>query len=171
VEPTHSQTCNGAYRGPTQQAFYETHELAFRTLVSYVTSSVCRLGSACLALAEGLVGLESQSGVVRAEPPRVRVGRGNDYCVAKKLGVHRRIVRGAIGNALPRLRKKAKRRRWKMDAAAAFVDAILEAARKAPRKQRHTAQRIWQRISALLECQIGNEPSGRTCSNGKLSWG
>jgi hypothetical protein len=30
--------------------------------------------------------------------------------------------------------------------AIAFIDAILEADRKAPRKQRHTAHRIWQRI-------------------------
>ena len=28
----------------------------------------------------------------------------------------------------------------------AFVDSILEADRKAPRKQRHTARRIWQRL-------------------------
>ena len=27
-----------------------------------------------------------------------------------------------------------------------FIDAILEADRRAPRKQRHTAHRIWQRI-------------------------
>jgi hypothetical protein len=33
-----------------------------------------------------------------------------------------------------------------MVAAVAFIDGILEADRKAPRKQRHTAHRIWQRI-------------------------
>jgi len=31
-----------------------------------------------------------------------------------------------------------------------FIDAILEADRKAPRKQRHTAHRIWQRILSEL---------------------
>ena len=31
-----------------------------------------------------------------------------------------------------------------------FIDAILEADRNAPRKQRHTAHRIWQRIVAEL---------------------
>ena len=76
--------------------------------------------------------------------------------VAKKLGVHRRMVREAIGNALPKPRKPTQRRRWKMDAAADFVDAILEADRKAPRKQRHTAHRIWERMrQELPACQIG----------------
>lgn len=83
-------------------------------------------------------------------------GVGTIAGVAKKLGVHRRMVREAIGNALPKPRKKTERRRWKMQAAAAFVDGILEADRKAPRKQRHTAHRIWERIGHELPgCQIG----------------
>src|SRR5260370_31280356 len=41
-------------------------------------------------------------------------------------------------------------------AALDFVDAVLEADRKAPRKQRHTAHRIWQRIQhELPDCKIG----------------
>jgi hypothetical protein len=62
--------------------------------------------------------------------------------------VHRRMVREAIGSALPRPRKKTERPRWKMQAAVDFVDAILEADRRAPRKQRHTAHRIW---AAMIE--------------------
>ena len=65
---------------------------------------------------------------------------------AKKLGVHRRMVREAIHSALPAPRKKTERPRWKIGAAVEFVDAILEADRKAPRTQRHTAHRIWVRI-------------------------
>jgi hypothetical protein len=38
------------------------------------------------------------------------------------------------------------RERPKLGLAIAFVDAVLEADRKAPRKQRHTARRIWCRI-------------------------
>ncbi len=83
-------------------------------------------------------------------------GVGTIAAVAKKLGVHRRTVREAIGSALPKPRKKTKRRRWKMEAATSFVDAILEGDRKAPRKQRHTAHRIWGRIrEELPDCQIG----------------
>jgi hypothetical protein len=67
-----------------------------------------------------------------------------------KLGVHRRMVREAIGSALPKPRKKAEWRRWKMHATADFVDGILEADRNALRKQRHTAHRIWERIRAEM---------------------
>ena len=75
-------------------------------------------------------------------------GVGTIAGVAQKLGVHRRMVREAIGNAMPKPRKKTERPRWKLKAAVEFVDAVLEADRKAPRKQRHTAHRIWQRIRA-----------------------
>ncbi len=82
-------------------------------------------------------------------------GVGTIVGVAKKLGVHRRMVREAIGSALPSPRKRTQRPRWKLKAAVEFVDAILEADRKAPRKQRHTAHRIWSRIqSELPDCKI-----------------
>ena len=68
--------------------------------------------------------------------------------VARKLGVHRRMVREAVRSAVPARRKKTERPHVKMAPAAAFIDAILEADRKAPRKQRHTAKRIWDRIRA-----------------------
>jgi hypothetical protein len=56
---------------------------------------------------------------------------------------------------MPRPRKKTERPRFKLVAAVAFIDAILEADRKAPRKQRHTARRIWDRIQTeLAGCQI-----------------
>ena len=83
-------------------------------------------------------------------------GVGTIAGVAKKLGVHRRMVREAIGSALPRPRKKTERPRWKLKAAVDFIDAILGVDRKAPRKQRHTAHRVWERIQIELpECRIG----------------
>jgi transposase len=82
-------------------------------------------------------------------------GVGTIAGVAKKLNVHRRMVREAIGSALPVPRKKVERPRWKMTAAIAFVDQILETDKKAPRKQRHTAHRIWERIRREMpHCQI-----------------
>src|ERR1700728_2217094 len=82
-------------------------------------------------------------------------GVGTIAGVAQKVGVHRRMVREAIGSALPKPRKKTERPRFKLGEAVPFIDAILEADRKAPRKQRHTARRIWQRIQEELPgCKI-----------------
>lgn len=45
--------------------------------------------------------------------------------------------------------------RVKMGPAIGFIDAILEADCQAPRKQRHTAHRIWQRVRAEVEgCEV-----------------
>ena len=73
-------------------------------------------------------------------------GAGTIKGVAKKLGVHRRMVREALASAMPAERKVPERERSKLAAAIPFIDAILEADRKAPRKQRHTAHRIWTRL-------------------------
>jgi len=83
-------------------------------------------------------------------------GVGTIAGVSKKFGVHRRMVREAVGSAIPQLRKKTKRRRFKLAPVAGFIDQILESDRKAPRKQRHTAYRIWKRICAEL-------PENRVC--------
>lgn len=73
-------------------------------------------------------------------------GVGTIKGVARKFGVHRRMVREAIANAVPPARKKATRARPKLGPATEFIDGILESDRKAPRKQRHTAHRIWVRL-------------------------
>ena len=73
-------------------------------------------------------------------------GAGTIVGVARKLGVHRRMVREAVRSATPARRKKTERPHLKIAPAASFIDAVLEADRKAPRKQRHTAKRIWERI-------------------------
>lgn len=73
-------------------------------------------------------------------------GVGTIKGVARKLGVHRRMVREAIANAVPPARKRPVRARPKLGPATEFIDGILESDRKAPRKQRHTAHRIWVRL-------------------------
>jgi transposase len=77
-------------------------------------------------------------------------GGGTIRGIAKKLGIHRRMVREAVLSAVPAERKTPVRERPKLEPAKAFVEAILEADRKAPRKQRHTAHRIWCRIRAEM---------------------
>src|SRR6266516_3398016 len=73
-------------------------------------------------------------------------GGGTIRAVARKLGVHRREVRKALASAMPPERKIPERERPKLAAAIPFIEATLEADRKAPRKQRHTAHRIWTRL-------------------------
>jgi transposase len=73
-------------------------------------------------------------------------GVGTIKGVARKLGVHRRMVREALASAVPRERKKAVRKRPKIEQARSFIEAILESDKRAPRKQKHTAHRIWCRL-------------------------
>jgi transposase len=77
-------------------------------------------------------------------------GLGTVKGVARKFGVHRRLVRQALASALPPERGYRVRTRPALAPVASFVDAIIEADAKAPRKQRHTARRIHQRILAEL---------------------
>ncbi len=66
--------------------------------------------------------------------------------LAQHFGVHRRMIRQALGCALPPERKRPLRERPKWQQVHAFIDGILEADRQAPRKQRHTSHRIHERI-------------------------
>jgi transposase len=63
--------------------------------------------------------------------------------------VHRRTVRQALDSAVPPPRKSYPQRpRPAIDAYAAVIDAWLLADGQVPRKQRHTARRVWQRLVA-----------------------
>jgi transposase len=67
--------------------------------------------------------------------------------LARRHGVHRRAVRQALASSLPPPRKQPEGRPApKLGPYRALIDEWLLADREAPRKQRHTAMRIWQRL-------------------------
>jgi transposase len=78
-----------------------------------------------------------------------RLGQLSIRELAERHGVHRRTVRQALESAVPPPRKEyARRPRPALDAWVAVIDGWLLADRQAPRKQRHTARRVWQRLVA-----------------------
>jgi transposase len=67
--------------------------------------------------------------------------------LAERHGVHRRAVRAALLSPLPPAKRApVGRPAPELGPYRALIDSWLEAAREAPRKQRHTAKRIWQRL-------------------------
>ena len=88
-------------------------------------------------------------------------GIGTIQGVARKLGVHRRLVREALNGAVPVMKVAPPRARPRIEPVAAFIDAILEADRQAPRKQRHTAHRIYERLKQERPGFLAAEPTVR----------
>lgn len=73
-------------------------------------------------------------------------GIGTIAGVARQLGVHRRVVRQALQSAWPPERQHPVRSCPRLAPVRPLIDAMLEQDRQAPRKQRHTAHRIYRRL-------------------------
>ncbi|MGW3730611.1 IS21 family transposase [Streptomyces sp. NPDC000851] len=66
--------------------------------------------------------------------------------LARKYDVHRRTVREALSSAWPAPRRKPPPRSSRLDPFKPAVDQMLKADLDAPRKQRHTVKRIYDRL-------------------------
>jgi transposase len=66
--------------------------------------------------------------------------------LARRFSTHRRTVREALESATPRPRKAVTRSASELGRFKPIIDGWLEADREVPRKQRHTARRVWQRL-------------------------
>jgi transposase len=77
------------------------------------------------------------------------------------------MVRQAIAGALPPRHRYPARAKPKLGAVLAFIDGVLDEDRRAPRKQRHTARRIYRRIltefpaAAVAESTVRNHVRAR----------
>ena len=92
-------------------------------------------------------------------------GVGTVKGVARKLGVHRRLVREALEDAVPRPKRTPDRPKPALGPLIEFIDGILIADRKAPRKQRHTAHRIYRRLKEAMPEHCVSESSVRRYVN------
>jgi len=96
-----------------------------------------------------------------------RVEQVSIHELAERHRVHRRTVRQALANAIPPPRKTYPRRpRPAIDPYVEVIDSWLLADRAVPRKQRHTARRVWQRLvaehgAALAEVTVSRHVARR----------
>ena len=87
-----------------------------------------------------------------------RDSRGEGLSVrklAKRHAVHRRTVRQALANAVPPPRKTPAREAPVLGRHVDLVRRWLVEDLEAPRKQRHTARRIWQRLVEEEGARVG----------------
>jgi transposase len=75
--------------------------------------------------------------------------------LAHRFGTHRRTVRRALASAVPSPRKPVSRPSPVLDRWKPIIDGWLEADRSAPRKRRHTARRVWQRLVEEHGASVG----------------
>ena len=74
--------------------------------------------------------------------------------LARKYDVHRRTVRQAIASPVPPDRKVPARAAPVREAVAGWIDEILREDLAAPRKQRHTARRVFERLADEHGAQV-----------------
>ena len=74
--------------------------------------------------------------------------------LARKYDVHRRTVRQAIMSPVPPGRKTPERQATVLDGVRELIDGMLREDLEAPRKQRHTAKRVFERLCDERDAQV-----------------
>ena len=74
--------------------------------------------------------------------------------LARTYGVHRRTVRQALSDPLPPARKVTSRVAPSLEPWKKTIQEWIEADREMPRKQRHTARRVFQRLTSELGAEV-----------------
>jgi transposase len=74
--------------------------------------------------------------------------------LSRKHGVHRRTVREALASPVPAPRKTPVRGAPVLGAVTGWIDVMLAGDVDAPRKQRHTAKRVWDRLRDEHDAQV-----------------
>jgi hypothetical protein len=92
---------------------------------------------------------------------RVRRDRRVDPSVsarelARRYAVSRSTVKDALAGAVPRPRKPAPPRVSKLAPVAGFIDAMLREDLTAPRKQRHTVDRVQRRLAVEYDFDVAS---------------
>jgi transposase len=87
--------------------------------------------------------------------------------LARRFGTHRRTVREALESAVPAPRQSVTRSSPVLEPWKATIDGWLEADREVPRKQRHTARRVWQRLVDERHAEIGESTVRRYVAEAK----
>ena len=94
--------------------------------------------------------------------------------LAKRHGVHRRAVRHALASPVPPPKRRPEHRPApKLGPFRVLIDEWLAADLQAPRKQRHTARRVWQRLveehgADVSERQVGRYVASRRRMMGEV---
>src|SRR5262245_24117047 len=83
-----------------------------------------------------------------------RVGKLSVRALARKYGVHRRLVREALMSAWPAPRKASPVRPSLLDPFKGAIDGMLHEDLDAPRKQRHTAKCVHDRLLAEYDARV-----------------
>jgi transposase len=92
--------------------------------------------------------------------------------LAERHGVHRRTVRQALESAVPPPRRAyPPRRRPAIDPFVAVIDGWLLDDKDAPRKQRHTARRVWQRLVVEHQASLAEVTVSRYVARRRVELG